>query len=367
MSVWDRIVGQDRAVALLRQDLTAGRVAHAYLFAGMAGAAMRDAAVAFAAALQCETGGCGACETCVRVVKLAHPDVDVVEPPGMQLLVDQVREAIREAWRRPTGGRRRVIVMDQADRMNPNAQNAFLKALEEPPASTVIVLVAEGPEALLETVRSRCREILFRPLSETEVAASLEHDGVSSAQARAWARIGGSLHRARELARDDASRERRKALAERVLRVPRDAGDALESADWLAQQTRHIRDRVAASQRAEAEELADWLNETRAAAEARTRREQRRAEQDALAGVLDDVTSVLRDVLVCQLDGGDDLLNDDLAAPIRARGSSLGRERVAAVLGALGDVDDARRRLRANANVLLTLEAMFLAIGDRLA
>jgi DNA polymerase-3 subunit delta' len=158
---------------LLQRDIASGRVAHAYLFAGVAGRAPMDAALAFGAALECPESGCGRCEVCARVRHRAHPDVEVIEPAGMQLLVDQVRDAIRAASRRPVAGPRHVVIVDGADRMNPTAQNAFLKALEEPPPSTTILLLAPSPEALLETVRSRCREVTFHSPPAEEIAELL--------------------------------------------------------------------------------------------------------------------------------------------------------------------------------------------------
>lgn len=372
MSVWEAVVGQTHAVGLLEHDVRSERVAHAYLFTGAAGRAPLDAAVALAAACICPDAGCGRCTACGQVSRLAHPDVEVVEPAGTQLLVDQVREVIKAAWRSPSAAPRRLIVVDQADRMNPNAQNAFLKALEEPPASTVIVLVAPSAETLLDTVRSRCREVAFHPLPEAAVAAELERDGVSASDARVWARAGGSLERARRLAADPGARERRRELAERLLQTARDPGDALETAEWLTAQTRSIRDEVAEAHRRDLEEHADWYKETKRAAEDRLRREQRRAEQDSLEGSLEDVLSIFRDLLALIVDPeagllpGSGLLNEDLRTVLAARATELGAASVAAVLACLSEVDETRRRLRANANVLLALERLFLAVHERL-
>lgn len=367
MTTLASVTGQERAVSLLRHDVESGRVAHAYLFSGMAGPVPGQAALAFAAAVVCEAGGCGECGNCKRVMRRAHPDVEIVEPAGMQLLVDQVRDVVRAAWRMPVGSSRRVIVVEQADRMNPNAQNAFLKALEEPPASTVIVLVAPGAEALLDTVRSRCREVSFQPLSHKQVAEVLAGEGVSPPEADEWARAGGSLERARELALDPEARERRRALAERLLARPRDPGDALDSADWLSAQTRAIRDRVAEAHKADLEEHGDWYRETKKSADDRLRREQRRAEQDALEGALDDVTSVLRDLLAATQDPSAPLINEDLRAAVSARAAELGGGRAPALVSCLGEVEEVRRRLRSNANVLLSLERVFLALNERLS
>lgn len=366
MSVWEGLVGQDGPVGLLERDIASGRVAHAYLFAGAAGHVPSAAAAAFAAALVCPEHGCGSCAVCTRVLRHAHPDVELVEPAGMQLLVDQVRDVLRAVWRVPVSARRRVVVVEGADRMNPNAQNAFLRALEEPPTSATIVLVAPDAETLLPTVRSRCREVVFQGVPEAQTARLLEEQGIAPDEARRWARIGGSLERTTALARDPEARARRDGVVERVLRPVRDPADALESAAWLAGETKAIRDRIAEARKAREAEDEDWHRETKRASEDRLRREQRRAEQDALDAALDDVISVLRDLLVVAADPEGRLVNVEQREALVRRVAGLGDEPVGRVLACLGEIERVRRRLRVNANVLLALERAFLAIARHL-
>jgi DNA polymerase-3 subunit delta' len=319
-------------------------------------------ALVFGAALVCRSGGCGTCDACLRVSHRAHPDVELIEPAGMQLLVEQVRDAIRAASRRPVAGARRVIIVEGADRMNPNAQNAFLKALEEPPPSTTIVLVAPSPEALLETVRSRCREVTFRQPPPADVAVLLERLGVDPERARYSARVGGDLSRATSLAMDASARELRSEIVARVLEPLHDPGDALEAAEWLASQTRDLRERVAEEHKAEWDAFHQWKNETKTVADQRLRREQRRAEQDALEASIDDIASVLRDLLVAAHDPSADVLNSDEREAIVARAAGLRPGAGARIIAGLGEIEHARRRLRGNANVLLTLEEVFLSL-----
>lgn len=357
MSVWPQ--AEASGVGLLQRDVASGRVAHAYLFSGAAGRIPLDAALAFGAALVCAEGGCGVCEVCTRVAHHAHPDVEVIEPAGMQLLVEQVRDAVRAASRRPVAGPRRVIVVEGADRMNPTAQNAFLKALEEPPPSTTIVLLAPNPEALLDTVRSRCREVVFRSPPAHQVAALLVDAGVPPSDAARYARMGGSLERATSLALDAETQTVREELVKRVLDGPSDAGDALEAAEWLAAQTKRLRERVAEAHEQDRSAHEEWYRETKRVADERLRREQRRAEQDALDATVDDIASVLRDLLVARVDPAIPLLNDHLRETIVERAATLRPE---ALIACLRDVERCRRRLRANTNVLLTLEEAFLAL-----
>lgn len=366
-AVWSSIAAAEGAVSLLQRDIASDRVAHAYLFSGVAGRLPVEVALAFGAALVCPHGGCATCDACVRVAHRAHPDVELIEPAGMQLLVEQVREAIRAASRRPVAGPKRVIIVAGADRMNPNAQNAFLKALEEPPASTTIVLLAPSPEALLETVRSRCREVTFRQPPPAEVASILEAQGVDAERARYWARVGGDLTRATSLALDETARELRAELLSRVLQPMRDPGDALEAAEWLSLQTRGLRERVAEEHRAEWDALHQWRAETKAVADQRLRREQRRAEQDALEASIDDIASVLRDLIVLVRDPDADVLNGDQRQALASRAARLRPGADAPIIAALGEIERARRRLRGNANVLLTLEEVFLSLHKALS
>lgn len=363
MSAWSSVAVQDGPVSMLQRDVASERVAHAYLFAGAAGRVPLDAAIAFAAALVCPQGGCGTCDACTRVMHRAHPDVELIEPAGMQLLVDQVRDAVRASSRRPVAAARRVIIVEGADRMNPTAQNAFLKALEEPPPSTTIILLAASPEALLDTVRSRCREVTFRTPRPQEVAALLVSQGVDADDALRSARLGGDLQRAATLATDEAARELRSELVSRVVTPMRDGGEALEAAEWLAGKTRELRDRVAIDQ----DTLKDWVTEPKRVATERLRREQRRAEQDAIEASVDDIASVLRDLLVAFRDPHGAVMNEEARDQIVQRAASLRAGAEARIIAGLSEIEQSRRRLRSNANVLLTLESIFLALYQNLS
>ena len=362
VSVWSSVAVAEASASLLQRDVASGRVAHAYLFGGVAGRLPLETALAFGAALVCPSAGCGTCDACVRVLHRAHPDVEIIEPAGMQLLVDQVREAVRAASRRPVASSRRVIIVVGADRMNPTAQNAFLKTLEEPPPSTTIILLAPSPETLLETVRSRCRELTFRQPPPSDVAALLESEGVNTDDARYSARVGGDLQRAMTLARDRDARGLRDEIVMKVLTPMRDAGDALEAAEWLAARMREVRDRVAVEHKAEKEAFREWFNETKTVADQRLRREQRRAEQDALEASIDDIASVLRDLVAVTRDPNATVLNEDARTDLIERAAQIGDGGEARIITGLTAIERARRRLRANANVLLTLEDIFLSL-----
>lgn len=160
---WDR-THQPNASAALQSSIAHDELGHAFLLVGPAGVGQREVARTLAAALNCpDTEGgapCGVCETCVRIARDTHTALVTYEPEGAQHLVSSVREEwIPTASRTLTEGRRRVVRIVAADRMNESAQNAFLKALEEPPPSTVWILEATDDTALLDTILSRCRRL----------------------------------------------------------------------------------------------------------------------------------------------------------------------------------------------------------------
>jgi DNA polymerase III subunit delta' len=138
-ATWDEVLGQPAAVTSLRAALRNDEVAHAWLLVGPKGVGQQEATRALAAALNCPESssveaGCGSCSTCRRIGRGAHPAVSDLEPEGAYHVVDAVRgEWIPTATRTLTEGRRRVLRVVAADRMNEAAQNAFLKILEEPP------------------------------------------------------------------------------------------------------------------------------------------------------------------------------------------------------------------------------------------
>ncbi|MBD3866885.1 MAG: DNA polymerase III subunit delta' [Acidobacteria bacterium] len=223
----DTIIGQDAAVGLLRKILAGGRIPHAYLFHGPAGVGKWDAVLAFSRTLLCTDDGaaeqgapCGRCRSCHQVAAASHPDFyriglypkkefpksprpkEEIPPmaldfdPGEHELLTQVRiQQIRwlntQASHPPAEGSRRVFVIDPADRLNPQAQNAILKTLEEPASRSIIVLVTTRPHALLPTIRSRCISIGLRPVDPLELAALLEEKGYTRQEAEIRSALSG--------------------------------------------------------------------------------------------------------------------------------------------------------------------------------
>src|SRR3990172_2946043 len=181
---WD-LIGNEQAVAALRRALETGAVAHAYLFAGPVQAGKATLALKLAQALNCRGGSVTAGAV---TYEGAH------EPCGecdqrRDISVDQVREVERAVALNPFEGRSRVIIIDPAHALSREAQNAFLKTLEEPPPRVVFILVTDSESALLPTIRSRCRRLAFRPLPAAAVREALLARGVGQEQAELLARL----------------------------------------------------------------------------------------------------------------------------------------------------------------------------------
>ena len=207
--VFSRIVGQPHLAAQLRAAVAAP--VHAYLLVGPPGAGTATAATVFSAALLCPEGGCGRCRDCRLALAGEHPDATAFVPEGAFLRVSDAEEITRVAMRSPLEGRRKVLVLADFHRVQ-KVGPALLKTLEEPPASTVFVVLADTVPPELVTIASRCVRIDVAPLDHATVAEVLTAEGVGAEVAHAAATAaGGDLDRARLLASDSGLAARRAA------------------------------------------------------------------------------------------------------------------------------------------------------------
>lgn len=210
--LFSHVVGQPAAVQALRA--AASRPVHAYLFVGPPGTGKLAAARAFAAALLCAAAGDGTCDTCRRILACLHPDVTVVERVGASISIGAAQEVARLAALSPVEGMRKVLVLTDFHLVR-EAGPALLKTIEEPPASTVFVVLAEHVPPELVTIASRCVLVDFAPLRPAAVAEALVSEGVDAGAATVLAEAaGGRLDRARLLAGDAQFAERRRAWSE---------------------------------------------------------------------------------------------------------------------------------------------------------
>lgn len=207
------ITGHERTVGLIARAAVRGSLPPSLVFEGPSGVGKSMAAVALAQLVNCaspvtvpdSTGArqdaCGECSACRRIPRGMHPDVVLVRPEESgSIKTEQIRKAIESAGYRPFEGRRRVTIIDDADRMVDNAQDALLKTLEEPSASSMFILVTSVPETLVPTVRSRCQRLRFGRLAPGDVAAILmaRHEYAAADAHAAAALSDGSVGRALE-------------------------------------------------------------------------------------------------------------------------------------------------------------------------
>ncbi|MEA3020204.1 MAG: polymerase subunit delta, partial [Actinomycetota bacterium] len=207
MTIWDTVPGHPDVVAQLQA--AARQPVHAYLLVGPPGAGARAAATAFAGALVCERGGCGVCRDCTLVLAGEHPDVEMIEPDKTRVSVDQARDLAQRSSLAPSEGRRRVMVLTDFHRVE-EAAPALLKTIEEPPATTVFVILADQVHDDLVTIASRCVRIEVPRLSSDAIAEQLVAQGVDAERALTVARASlGDLDRARVLLADPQLEARR--------------------------------------------------------------------------------------------------------------------------------------------------------------
>jgi DNA polymerase-3 subunit delta' len=222
------IVGHRRLKRLLARAVHSGTLPPSLVFAGPEGVGKKQVAFALAQALNClepaegvvdEKDGCGTCASCRRIARGLHPDVLLVRRPEDKsaIVISQARDLVRQVGYRPFEARYRVVVIDDADELGGDSQDALLKTLEEPPTRNVFVLVTSRPNLLSTTVRSRCCVLRFAPLAAAEIAVGLvRSQGFSEGDARAAAALSGGSF-ARAMGAGAGERAQARAVAAAVL------------------------------------------------------------------------------------------------------------------------------------------------------
>jgi len=207
---FDDIFGHESQIESLKTRLREGTLAHALLLTGPPGVGKRRLAEALAAAVLCERGPkapCGECPACRKSAALSHPDTLIVEPDEKSgtIRLESVRRIRNKIAFKPFEAGAIAVILDGAGAMNPEAQNALLKILEEPPGPVVFVLIEADPALLLPTVRSRCQSLVFEPLRPADQARVLSaHCGMEPSEAEGLARLsGGSMEKALYLRESD--------------------------------------------------------------------------------------------------------------------------------------------------------------------
>lgn len=323
---WD-LLGHETAVDLLSGQIARGTLHHAYLFTGPAGVGRRSLALRFAQAIDCQAPpapgeACGGCRACRGMAAGEHPDLAVVEAEtvGGTLKVEQVRELGRFLSLAPYETERRIALLLRFEEAQRHAANALLKTLEEPNDRVILMLTAEGPDRVPETILSRCRLVRLRPLPVRTFAARLASEwGVPEEQARVVAHLSGG----------------RPGIARRLLDDPQALADQEQTLDahlQLIPENRRARFRFA---------------------------ETASRDKAALRETLEVWATYWRDVLIAAAGAGAPLTNTGREREVRAVAAQVTAETARQTLLS---VERTRERIDRNANTRLALEALLLVL-----
>jgi DNA polymerase-3 subunit delta' len=318
---FSRIIGYDRNISLLRRALATGKLSHAYLFNGIDNSGMKEVAIALVEAIFCNgTDGCEACPSCRKIAGLRHPDLHLLQPDGVFIKIDQIRELQRELSYRPFEAPKKACIIEDADKMNPSAANSFLKTLEEPPGDAILILITTRVNAVLPTILSRCQQLRFPSLSTETIASQLRDKGADDDSARiAAALAGGSIERAAEILEDDWLQSRKSLLEKVVGLTPGEVSPLFAAAE------------ESAKDKESAIHLVDLLN------------------------------VFWRDVLLTRT-GSPEIINTDLSSLIR---SISDRNTLESVIEKLERISRTRQALTRNANPRLAVEVLFMGLAGQ--
>ena len=328
---WGEILGHHKQIRELRNMLAEGKLPHALLLSGPAGVGKKMIGRLLAAAILCEQPRqgkpCGACASCRGLLAGGHPDYYELVPEargkGARLIhIEEIRELTGLAAHYPVLSDRRVLLIDEADAMNEQAANSLLKTLEEPPGQVTFILVTGARSALLDTIVSRCMPVSFGMLSQEDLQKLLSERNVPVQEAAELAALAdGSIGRALVLYENGGLARRDEALAflQQLKQMPIQGlwAKAQQMGEW------------------EREPVQEWLLYFR---------------------------MLLRDLLVLYEDGASPLLyhQDRREALLALLVSFTDRQ----LFALLDEVRELQRRLLANVNLRLQLEAFFLRLRD---
>ena len=372
--VFRDVVSQPEAVTeLLREINKDSAVHHAWLFTGPPGSGRSEIAFAFSAALVCEQGGCGVCNSCEMVRVGNHPDVQVLNTERVQISIDEVSEFIDKSLQMPALAKYRIMIIEDADRMSDRTSNLLLKSLEEPPKGTIWMLCAPSEADLLATIRSRVRRIMLKVPSVEEVAQLLmEKYGVEErlalvSAAQAQSHVG----MARRLATNSAARDRRKQALTTVLAIT-DIPSAMDASVTLlklaesdgAQLTAEIDEQerqelMARLGNSEGSKLTPSSRSQLKKLEDAQKRRATRSKRDGLDRIFVDLMGLYRDVLTIQLGSNQELINPDLENEIRGLARDISQ---AQAIHAIEKIQQVRYRIDRNVRDSLLLDSLAVSL-----
>jgi len=243
------IFGHERQIEQLQSYLVQSRIPHALLFCGLDGIGKRTTAWTFAKAVNCLGGqpdSCDICSSCVKAGHHNHLDILILEAEGQFIKIQAIRNLQERMKFKPWEGKKRVCIIDNAERMNEAAANALLKTLEEPPAANIIILISALPSQLPATILSRCQQIRFNPLPEESVASFLQRQhslDVPASRLLAHS-AGGSIARALEMHSGSYLAMRKEVIELAVAGLLHDPLLRLASLNRFGQTREEVRERL---------------------------------------------------------------------------------------------------------------------------
>ena len=374
-TVWEDLVGQKPAIEALQAAASGQGMTHAWLFTGPPGSGRSNAALALAAALQCHRStGCGDCHSCHTVRTGSHADVTVIRTEKLSIGVDEVRDLVRRSALAPSGDRWQVLVVEDSDRLTDQACNALLKTIEEPTPRTVWLLCAPTVEDVLPTIRSRCRVVTLTTPSATEVAEFLVRTlGVPESLAAHAARASqGHIGRARAIARDEATRNRRNEVVRLAAQLTT-LGAAMNAATNLHEVAKEeaaaitseldAREKVDIDAAYGVEERGRRPREYAAALKRLEDGQRTRAKRrvlDVVDRCLMDLVSVYRDAIALSVGAAGPLVNEEIRGDVAAVARASSPEQLLRMIDAVFAARE--QMLEFNVPPQLALESMTLAL-----
>ncbi|KAA0543734.1 DNA polymerase III subunit delta' [Bacillus sp. BGMRC 2118] len=214
---WEELnTRQPIVVKMLTNSLRKNRVAHAYLFEGEKGTGKKEFAIFLAKSLFCQQAvginPCLTCSNCKRIASGNHPDVHIIEPDGLSIKKQQIQHLQEEFSKTGVESKHKYYIINQADKMTPNASNSLLKFLEEPNEFTTAILLTEQNNQMLDTILSRCQTLSFKPMPKQILISQLIEEGISPDTANVVVQLTNSKEEAIQLSQDDWFAEARKVV-----------------------------------------------------------------------------------------------------------------------------------------------------------
>jgi DNA polymerase III subunit delta' len=325
---FESILGQERPIRLLTTLLQNGTIPHALLFIGIEGVGKQTAAMAMAMACNCmaikpKHNPCGGCKSCRKIESDNHPDIILLKPSGPFIRIGQIRDLCGTLAMKPYEARLRVVIISDAQAMNPSAGNALLKVLEEPPDRTILILTALQTSDLLPTIVSRCQHIRFNPVSQKNLESLLiQRHGANPDQAKTIAIMAnGSVSKA-------------VSMIDSINRV-----NWVNRRIWLINEVESLPVSSMGSRMAFAEKLSK--------------------SKEILAESLEVIKFWFRDLVVCKYDP-EKIINRDLNDKILRVSKNVN---VISLISKIDDIESAQKNIQANTNLRLTLEVLIMRLA----